>query len=60
MRLGLPSILTIIFVIAKVTGYVDWSWWLVFLPTILSIGIGLIFGIVVGVIEGINEAKGRR
>lgn len=60
MRLGLPSILTIIFIIAKIFGYIEWSWWLVFLPTILSIGIGLIFGIVVGVIEGINEVKGRR
>mgnify|MGYP001355580102 CR=1 FL=1 len=60
MRLGLPSILTIIFVIAKITGYVDWSWWLVFSPTFIGIGIGLILGIVAGVIEAINENKGRR
>ena len=26
--------LTLIFVIAKITGYIDWSWWLVFLPSI--------------------------
>lgn len=30
--LGLCSILTIIFAIAKITGYVTWSWWIVFSP----------------------------
>lgn len=29
---GFLSILTIIFVIAKITGYINWSWWLVFVP----------------------------
>lgn len=60
MRLGLPNILTIIFVIAKILGYIDWSWWLVFLPTLVSVGLALILGIVAGIIEGINEVKGRR
>jgi hypothetical protein len=35
-------LLTIIFVIAKLTGYVSWSWWLVFLPSILTVGLGLV------------------
>lgn len=26
------GILTIIFVVAKIMGYINWSWWLVFLP----------------------------
>ena len=30
------NILTVIFVIAKITGYIDWSWWLVFAPTLFS------------------------
>ena len=30
--LGLGSILTIIFVLAKLGGYVAWSWWVVFAP----------------------------
>jgi hypothetical protein len=34
--LGLTSILTIIFVIAKLAGVVKWSWWLVFSPVIMS------------------------
>lgn len=35
-------ILTIIFVIAKILGYIAWSWWLVFLPSIIAIFLGLI------------------
>lgn len=29
----LGSVLTIIFVLAKILGYIDWSWWWVFAPT---------------------------
>jgi hypothetical protein len=48
-RLGLANILTIIFVIAKILGYVNWSWWLVFLPTILVVGFALILLIFVAI-----------
>jgi hypothetical protein len=34
-------ILTLIFVVAKILGYVSWSWWLVFLPSIIGMTIGL-------------------
>ena len=29
--------LTVIFVIAKITGYIDWSWLLVFAPTLFLV-----------------------
>ena len=45
--IGLSSILTIIFVVAKLFGVIDWSWWLVFAPTIVSVAIGLLFVAVV-------------
>ena len=51
--LGLCSILTIIFVIAKLLGYINWSWWLVFLPVIISWGIVLlilIFAMILAII----------
>lgn len=40
---GFPiaSILTIIFVIAKLTGYFAYSWWIVFLPIIIPAGVVL-------------------
>lgn len=32
-------LLTIIFVCAKILTLIDWSWWLVFLPSIIAFGI---------------------
>lgn len=49
--LGLPSILTIIFVIAKLFGVVDWSWWLVFSPLFATIVLFLIILLVVFIVE---------
>lgn len=37
--MGLLEILTIIFVLMKLFGVIDWSWWAVFLPTIIEIGL---------------------
>ena len=34
--MALLEILTIIFVILKLTGFIAWSWWLVFLPAIIA------------------------
>ena len=36
MSLGIGSVLTIIFIVLKVLGEVDWSWITVFLPLIIS------------------------
>lgn len=32
------SVLTLIFVVAKLLGLINWSWWLVFSPMIISFG----------------------
>lgn len=45
MKVGFFSLLTLIFVIAKIFGYIDWSWWLVFTPTI--VGFVLFFIIII-------------
>ena len=45
--LSLSSILTIIFVIAKLLGVINWSWWLVLLPSIISVGLWVLFIVVV-------------
>lgn len=34
--MGITEILTIIFVVLKLIGKIDWSWWLVLLPEILA------------------------
>ncbi|KOS68342.1 transmembrane Fragile-X-F protein [Lysinibacillus contaminans] len=37
--MGIAEVLTIIFVVLKLTGVIAWSWWLVLLPTIISFSI---------------------
>lgn len=53
--IGFLSILTIIFVIAKLFGVITWSWLIVFLPTILSILIWLVLIIVAIVIVALDK-----
>lgn len=56
--IGLSSILTIIFVLAKLFGVITWSWWVVFLPTIISFSILLLILLGILVIAGIAIAFG--
>lgn len=35
--MGFLEVLTIIFVVMKLVGLIDWSWWLVLLPSIISV-----------------------
>ena len=44
--LGLCSILTIIFVLLKAFGVINFTWFQCFLPAIIGLGIGLVFVII--------------
>lgn len=35
--MGFTELLTIVFVVLKLIGTIDWSWWLVLLPEIIAI-----------------------
>jgi hypothetical protein len=37
MKMGFFGFLTCIFVVLKLLGVIAWSWWLVFLPLIISV-----------------------
>lgn len=37
--MGLLSWLTVAFVVLKLTGHIDWSWWLVLSPVLVGIGL---------------------
>jgi len=37
--MGIAEILTIIFVVLKLVGVISWSWWVVFLPLIIALGL---------------------
>lgn len=46
---GLATILTIIFVIAKLVGLVAWKWWVCFLPLIINVGLVVALLIIIGI-----------
>lgn len=37
IELNLLTVLTIVFVVLKLCGVIDWSWWLVALPFIINL-----------------------
>ncbi|MFJ7183116.1 transmembrane Fragile-X-F protein [Lysinibacillus xylanilyticus] len=37
--MGIAEVLTIVFVVLKITNVITWSWWLVLLPAIISFSI---------------------
>jgi hypothetical protein len=40
--LGFTSILTLIFVLCKLTHYINWSWWWVLSPVLIGAGFTLV------------------
>lgn len=46
--IGLSTVLTLIFVVLKLVGVIDWSWWWVFSPTLISTGLTIL--IIIGVV----------
>lgn len=53
--IGLDIILFVVFLILKLTGEIDWSWWWVTSPLWLPIAIVLAFVILGTIITGIIE-----
>ena len=47
----LAILLTLIFVIAKIMGFIAWSWWLVFAPALAYVGIALLIFIILMIIH---------
>jgi fatty acid desaturase len=40
--LGLPTVLTLIFIVLKLVGVINWSWWWVLSPILIDLGLALI------------------
>lgn len=51
----LAIILTALFTAAKLVGLISWSWWLVFLPALIYLGICLLFFIVALVVAMMGD-----
>jgi hypothetical protein len=56
--LSLLSVLGVVFIVLKLVGVIDWSWWLVLLPLYgpiaLLLVIALVFFIIAGLVAGIG------
>ena len=40
--IALPNVLFLIFLVLKLTGFIDWSWWVVTLPKVAGFWVGVI------------------
>lgn len=52
--MGVLEFLTVVFIVLKLVGVIDWSWVQVFIPVYISIGIYLIWAIFIGSITSIT------
>lgn len=43
----LSTVLVVVFFVLKVTGNIDWSWWWVFSPWLITFAVGLAIGVLV-------------
>lgn len=53
-------ILTLVLVLAKLFGHFPYSWWLVFTPSIISFGIGLLILMLAVVVAALQGARKER
>ena len=49
--MGLLPLLTVLFVGLKLTGFISWSWWLVFLPTLVPAAVAVFCLFILGLVE---------
>ena len=54
--MGFCEVLTIAFIVLKIIGTIDWSWWLVLLPEIIALG----FYILILVLNILTVAQTRK
>lgn len=59
MKILLP-LLTVLFIGLKLTGHIDWSWWIVLSPTIVPLGLAMLIVMVIGFITASERIGGRR
>lgn len=55
---GIPTVLTLVFVVLKLTDNIDWSWWWVFSPLWISFGLILLVLLIFGAILLFFKNKG--
>lgn len=49
--LTFSSLLTVAFVVLKLCGVINWSWWWVLSPIWISVGLGIIIGVIITIVK---------
>ena len=55
--LGLSSVLTIIFIVLKLVGVINWSWWWVLAPTWISLILWFVLIVILAICEVHQNTK---
>lgn len=53
--IGFFGLLQVVFIALKVAKVIDWSWWLVFIPTWIHLGIIILLTIILAIIYFIRQ-----
>ena len=56
--MGLLGVLLVIFIVLKLVGVIDWSWWLVLIPLWISLGLFVLGFVIISAIIIIAHLKG--
>ena len=51
------SLLLVAFVVLKLIGVIDWSWWWVLSPVLIPLGIVILILLVIGIIKLVKKMK---
>ena len=49
--LTFSGLLTVAFVVLKLCGVINWSWWWVLSPIWISVGLGIIIGVIITIVK---------
>lgn len=52
---GIGGVVQVVFIVLKLCKLINWSWWLVFLPTFISLGL-FVFFFVLGMLIAVIDA----
>jgi uncharacterized membrane protein YdbT with pleckstrin-like domain len=57
--IGFFGLLQVVFIALKVAKVIDWSWWLVFIPAWIQLGIIILLIIILAIIYVIQDVRQR-
>lgn len=54
------TLFTVIFFVVKVLGYINWSWWLVFTPMLIALGLFILCYGTAGIVMLVKTHKAKK